>query len=145
MSVNPIPEGYHTVTPYLVIKDAQKFITFLQKAFDAVEIERSESAVGKIRHAEIKIGDSMVMITDASEQYTAFPGQFYLYVKDTDTVYKKALAAGAESVMEPADQFYGDRNAGVKDSFGNTWWIGTHIENVSSEEIKIREENLKNK
>ena len=144
MSVNPIPEGYHTITPYLVIQDARKFITFLQKAFDAIEIEHSQSADGKIKHAEIKIGDSMIMLTDASEQYPAVPGQFYLYVKDIDLVYKQTLIAGAESVMEPADQFYGDRNAGVKDSFGNTWWIGTHIENVTSEEIKKREENLKN-
>ena len=81
----------------------------------------------------------MIMLTDASEQYPAVPGQFYLYVKDIDLVYKQTLIAGAESVMEPADQFYGDRNAGVKDSFGNTWWIGTHIENVSSEEIKKRD------
>lgn len=143
MSVNPIPEGYHTITPFLVINGARKFITFLQNAFGATEVYSSESPDGKINHSEIKVGDSMLMLTEADEKFPSAPGMFYIYVKDTDLIYKKALAAGAESLMEPEDKFYGDRNAGVKDSFGNTWWIGTHIENVTSEEIKKREENFR--
>ncbi|HMS64496.1 MAG TPA: VOC family protein [Ignavibacteria bacterium] len=143
MAVNPVPNGYHTITPYLIINEAQKFIDFLIKAFDAVLMDISRTPEGVIRHAEIRIGDSMMMLTEATEQYTASPGHFYLYVNDIDSVYKQALSAGATSIMEPADQFYGDRNAGVKDSFGNIWWIGTHIEDVSSDEIKKREAELK--
>jgi PhnB protein len=146
MPVKPIPDGYHTITPYLMIQDSPKFIEFLNRAFDAKEIHRSETKDGKIMHAEVKVGDSMIMLSEASSQFPAEPAKFYLYVKDTDAAYKQALAAGATSIMEPADQFYGDRNAGVKDSFGITWWIGTHVEDVSPEEIKKRmEENMKNK
>jgi uncharacterized glyoxalase superfamily protein PhnB len=145
MAVKPIPDGYHTITPYLMIKDSLKFIEFLKKAFNAEEIHKSVND-GKIMHAEIKIGDSMLMLSEANEMYPAEPCKFYLYVKDTDATYKQALAAGATSTMEPADQFYGDRNAGVKDAFGITWWIGTHVEDVSPEEMKKREaEYMKDK
>lgn len=140
MPVKPIPEGYHTITPYLMIQDSLKFIDFLRKAFNAKEISKTLTQDGKIMHAEIKIGDSMIMLSEANKQYPAEPVKFYLYVKDTDAAYKQALAAGAVSIMEPANQFYGDRNAGVRDSFGITWWIGTHIEDVSPEEMKKREE-----
>lgn len=140
MSVKPIPDGYHTITPYLMIKDSQKFIEFLKKAFNATEVSKSVTDDGKIMHAEIKIGNSMMMLSEANELYPAEPALFYLYVNDTDATYKQAIAAGATSTMEPANQFYGDRNAGVKDSFGITWWIGTHIEDVSPEEMEKRQE-----
>lgn len=146
MSVKPIPEGYHTITPYLIANEVKKLIDFLKAAFDAEIIFKSENPDGSVRHAEIKIGDSMLMMGAAGDSYPAMPCSMYLYVSDTDEVYKKAMNAGAESMMEPADQFYGDRNAGVKDFSGNIWWIGTHIEDVSEEEMKKREEEFgKNK
>ena len=98
---------------------------------------------GTVAHAELKIGDSMVMIGDAGDQWPVKTGQVYLYLEDCDRFYKQALAAGATSVREPADQFYGDRNATVNDAFGNTWSIGTHVEDVSSEEMERRMQALK--
>jgi PhnB protein len=138
MSVNPIPKGYHTVTPYLIVKDAMASIEFMQKAFDATLDHVSKNPAGKIMHTELKIGDSMLMMGEAMEGFPAMPCGLYLYVPDTDKLYLQALAAGATSIMEPADQFYGDRNAGVVDAEGNKWWIGTHIEDVSMEEIAKR-------
>ncbi len=89
-------------------------------------------------HAQVKIGDSFVMMGEPMGEFQPMPASIYLYVEDTDATYQRALEAGATSIMEPADQFYGDRNAGVKDPFGNLWWIGTHIEDVSPEEIEKR-------
>lgn len=140
MSVKPIPEGYHTVTPFLIVKDAANLIDFLREAFDAEEISRMNSPDETVAHAEVKIGNSMVMVAEASEQFPAIPNLFYLYVEDTDAVYQRALKAGAESLKEPADHFYGDRSGSVKDAFGNQWWIGTHIEDVTPEEVKKRVE-----
>jgi PhnB protein len=138
--VNYMPSGYHTVTPYLIVEGADKLIDFLKQSFDAEETERLASPDGKIMHAEVRIGDSMIMMGEAGGNWTPVPGSIYIYVRDTDATYKRALAAGAASVMEPADQFYGDRNAGVKDPIGNIWWIGTHIEDVTPEEIRKRAE-----
>jgi PhnB protein len=139
MSVKPIPAGYHTVTPYLTVADARKAIDFLKRAFDAKTTESlSEDSDGNIRHAEIKIGDSMVMVAQARDEWKARPSAFYLYVPDCDGWYKRAMQAGAKSLMEPADQFYGDRNAGVEDPAGNYWWIATHIEDVSPDELDRR-------
>ncbi len=138
--VNPIPKGYHTVTPYLVVESAAKLIEFLKNAFDAKEKEQMTRPDGTIGHAEVKICDSIVMMGDAMGDHKTQPGILYLYVKNTDAFYKRALAAGAISVMEPQDMFWGDRNAGVKDSFGNQWWISTHKENVSPKELKKRSE-----
>ena len=94
---------------------------------------------GTIRHGEVVIGDSRVMLADASDQFPAVPAMLHLYVQNADSVYRRALEAGAESIMEPTDQLYGDRMAGVKDGFGNQWWIATHIEDVSVEEAKRRQ------
>lgn len=137
-TVNYIPKGFHTVTPYLIVEGADKLIDFLKQSFGAEEVERIAGPDGKVGHAEVRIGDSMIMMGEASGEWKPIPGSIYLYVKDTDAAYKHALEAGATSVMEPADQFYGDRNAGVRDVCGNTWWIATHIEDVSSEEIARR-------
>jgi len=93
---------------------------------------------GKIQHAEVKVGNSMLMLGGARGEWTARPGNFYLYVEDVDAVYKKAIAAGGKSISEPANQFYGDRHGGVTDSQGNGWWIATHIEDVSPEELERR-------
>ena len=140
MAVKPIPEGYHTVTPYLVVKGVAKLIDFLKQAFDAKEMHRTTQPDGTIMHAEVRIGDSAVMMGEARNEAQSMPGSIYLYVNDTDATYKRAIQAGATSIMEPADQFYGDRNGGVKDPVGNHWWIATHIEDVSSEELAKRTE-----
>ena len=120
MAVKAIPEGYHTVTPYLVIEGAAKLIDFLKQAFDAQETFRMPRPDGAIMHAEVKIGDSIVMMGEASEQWKPIPGAIYLYVSDADAAYKRALQAGATSITEPADQFYEDRHGGVQDPAGNT-------------------------
>lgn len=136
--VRAIPEGYHTVTPYLIVEGASKLIDFLKQAFDAQEVERMAMPDGSIRHAEVRIGDSMIMMGEAGGDWKPMPASMYLYVEDTDAMYRRALQAGATSLMEPEDQFYGDRNAGVKDPVGNIWWIATHKEDVAPEEIKKR-------
>ncbi len=138
MAVKPIREGYHTVTPVLTVQGAAKLIDFLTQAFDAKEIYRLAGPAGAVMHAEVKIGNSMVMLDEANDECTVMPARIVLYVEHADALYKRALEAGATSVREPSDQFYGDRSAGVKDFVGNQWWIHTHIEDVSPEEIKKR-------
>ena len=138
MSVKPVPDGFHTVTPYLVVEDVLAQIEFMTKAFGAVETEKIEGPGGAIMHAEVKIGNSHIMLGQARDQYKPMPTCLYLYVEDMEALYKSSLTAGAESVIEPTDMFYGDRNAGVKDPQGNLWWIATHIEDVSSEELQRR-------
>ena len=140
MAVNPIPEGYRTVTPYLVVEGAANVLEFVKQAFGAEEKFRMEMPGGKIGHAEAKIGDSIVMVGDAGEENRAMPAMIHLYVDDCDATYERALAAGATSEREPTDQFYGDRSAGVRDSTGNLWWIATHVEDVSEEEMAKRME-----
>ena len=138
MAVKPIPDGFHSVTPYLVVEGVASLVDFLKQAFDAKEIERTMLPDGTVMHAQVKIGDSFVMMGEARGESTPRPASLYLYVTDTDATYRRALQAGATSIMEPADQFYGDRNLGVKDPAGNQWWIATHKEDVSSEEIGRR-------
>lgn len=137
-NVKAIPDGFHAITPYITASDARAVIDFLQRAFDATLTERIEDGQGRIRHAQLKIGDSNLMLTDGNDDCPPAPASFYLYLEDVDSAYQRALRAGGTSVMEPADQFYGDRNAGVRDAAGNTWWLATHIEDVSSEEIARR-------
>ena len=138
MTVNPIPDGYHTLTPYVFCKDVDRLLEFLQKAFDAEIVECLKSGDGTVMHAEAKIGDSHMMLSPGKGEWKATPASFYLYVPDTDALYRKAMAAGATSISEPADMFYGDRNAGVTDPTGNHWWIATHIEDVPPEELARR-------
>lgn len=138
MPVKPIPDGFHTVIPYLVVEGVPRLIEFLQAAFDAKETHRTTLPGGRVMHAQVQIGDSMIMMGEGGEGHPAMPCALYLYVPDTDTVYRKAIEAGGESIMEPADQFYGDRNAGVKGPCGNSWWIGTHVEDVAPEELARR-------
>ncbi len=140
MAVKLIPDGYHNVTPYLMVEGAAKLLNFLQQAFDAKVTVNMEGPNGLIGHAEVQIGDSMVMLADATDRWKPMPAGIYLYVKDTDATYKRALQAGGTSVMEPSNQFYGDRNAGVTDPTGNFWWIATHVEDVAPEEMKKRAE-----
>ena len=135
-SVKPIPEGYHTVTPYLLVQGAEKLINFMKNAFDAKETEQYSMPDGSIGHAEVRIGDSVIMVADAQgDEYKPMAAGIHLYVEDCDVTYKRAIGAGATSVREPQDQFYGDRSAGVNDQFGNKWWIATHKEDMSKEEI----------
>lgn len=135
----PIPEGYHSVTPYLVVDGAEKIVRFIKEAFGAQALfEPMVGPDGKIMHGEFKIGDSVVMIADASERAAPTSASLHLYVPNVDAVYQKAIKAGAVSEMEPADMFYGDRSGGVKDPAGNRWHIGTHIEDVSQDELKKR-------
>jgi PhnB protein len=145
-NVKPIPDGYHSVQPYLILNDAAGAIDFYVKAFGAKERLRMEKD-GRIGHAEIEIGDSCVMIADEHPQIGAYSAKHYggspvslmIYVKDCDAVFARALAAGAKSEREPADQFYGDRMAGVIDPFGLKWWLGTHIKDVSKEELEAQQ------
>ncbi len=140
MAVKPIPDGYHTVTPYLLATDGKKLLEFVKQAFGAEETVRMDTPDGKVGHAEIRIGDSVVMLADAStsEQGRPMPAMIHLYVEDADKVYRQAIEAGATSVREPADQFYGDRTGGVTDPVGNHWYIATHVEDVSPEEMAKR-------
>jgi PhnB protein len=138
MAVKPIPDGYHTVTPYLVVKDVDEICEFLTAAFEGEEIERTQNGSGRIMHAEVRLGDSVVMLGGAMDGFPPRPAMLYLYVPDCDAAYQRALHAGGMSVTEPANQFYGDRNAGVRDPAGNTWWIATHVEDVPTEELVRR-------
>jgi uncharacterized glyoxalase superfamily protein PhnB len=140
MAVKPIPEGYHSITPYLTVPGAAKLLDFLKQAFEAEEIHRMARPDGAIMHAEVRIGDSPVMMGEPMGSCEPMFGSLYLYVPDVDAVYKRALQAGATSTSEPADQFYGDRSAGIKDPVGNQWWIATHKEDVPPEEIARRAE-----
>jgi PhnB protein len=141
MAVKPIPDGYHSVTPYLVVQGTTTLLDFLKQAFDAQEaFPPMRRPDGTIMHAEVRIGDSVVMMGEPMGDMPPMPGSLYLYVHDADAVYQRALQAGATSLMAPTDQFYGDRSAGVKDPVGNRWWIATHKEDVSPEELAKRAE-----
>jgi len=139
MSVKPIPEGYHTVTPFLTVPGAVELIEFMKTVFSAREKERIMMPNGALAHAEVIIGDSVIMLGEPmGGDCVPMPGAFYLYLEDMEAAYQRALAAGATSTMEPADQFWGDRLAAVKDRFGNIWNLATHVEDVSAEELQRR-------
>ncbi len=139
MPVNHVPEGFRTVTPYLVVPGAAGVLAFLRDAFGAEvmgpPLTRPD---GTIAHASVRIGDSSVMLSDPAGEFGPMPAMVHLYLPDVDDAYRAALRAGAGSVMAPADQFYGDRSAGVKDAAGNVWWLATHVEDVSHEETVRR-------
>jgi uncharacterized glyoxalase superfamily protein PhnB len=138
MAVKPIPDGYHTVTPYVMTKDADQVLDFMKRALGAAERFRMDDGGGKIMHAEVQIGDSVVMIAEATDKWQPMPACIHLYVEDCDAIFQRAVEAGAEVVQELADQFYGDRSGGVRDSGGNLWWITSHVEDVDAEEIARR-------
>ena len=140
MAVKPIPGGYHHITPYLVVPGVATLLDFLTQAFEAQELHRLPRPDGTIMHAEVRIGDSRVMMGEPMGDAPPLLGSLYLYVNDVDAVYTRALHAGATATSAPADQFYGDRRAGIKDPVGNQWWIATHKEDVSPEEITKRAE-----
>jgi PhnB protein len=144
--VKPIPDGYHTVTPYLVVQGAAAAIDFYKQAFGASELFRMNGPDGKVGHAEIRIGDSPIMLADESPQMGArgpksiggSPISIMLYVEDCDAVVQRAVAAGAKLTRPVQDQFYGDRSGGLEDPFGHTWYIATHKEDVPPEEMRRR-------
>ncbi len=122
-----IPDGFNSITPYLFVDDAGEFISFLKAAFNAEEILKSLGADNRIANAQLKIGNSMIMISEASEQYPSMPTAFYLYVENADSAMAKALVNNATLEMEVADMPYGDRQGGVKDPKGNIWWISQRL------------------
>jgi len=136
--VNPIPKGYHSITPYLTVANAADLMQFVKRAFGAQEVLSHRGPDGSIQHAEARVGDSIVMMGQASGDMKPRPCTIYLYVPNVDEVYRTALNAGGKIVREPADQFYGDRNAAVEDTCGNQWFIATHIEDVAPEEFRRR-------
>src|SRR5262245_25842974 len=145
-AVKAIPEGYHTATPYLIVRNAAHAIEFYKKAFGATELMRMAEPNGRIGHAEIKVGDSPIMLADevpemgfrSPESLGGSPVSILLYVEEVDAVFNQAVAAGAKVQRPVADQFYGDRTGGVTDPFGHVWYIATHKEDVSPEEMRKR-------
>jgi PhnB protein len=137
--VKSVPEGLHTVTPYLIVDGADKFIDFTKNAFGAelTFIHRSPED-DSVTHATIKIGDSVIMIGDTMEGMSAVSGMLYLYVDDADALFNRAVKAKGKVERELRDEFYGDRAGAIKDQWGNTWWIATHVEDVGKEELEKR-------
>jgi uncharacterized glyoxalase superfamily protein PhnB len=121
------PEGYSTVSPYLIVADAQQTIAFLVQAFDASELRRFPGPDGKLRHAEVRIEDSVVMLADGGGDWPALSSNVHIYVADVDATYQRALEAGAIPVQEPVKQDDEDKRGGVKDAGGTTWWIATRV------------------
>jgi PhnB protein len=134
----PVPDGFHTVTPYLVVEDAGQLIEFVTKAFGATLRFAHKRPDGKVAHAEVQIGDSIVMMGSVHGDTKPIATAIYMYVPNCDELYRRAVAAGGISIGEPADQFYGDRHGGVKDPCGNSWWVATHIEDLSEQELERR-------
>lgn len=148
MAVRPIPEGYSSITPYLIIKDATKAISFYEQVFGATELMRFDGPNGTIAHAELQIGDSRIMVADEHPQMGfrgpqstgGTPVGLMLYVDDVDRVFRRAVEAGAKTQQELKDQFYGDRSGTLIDPFGHRWTVATHIEDVTEEEMQRRME-----
>jgi PhnB protein len=148
MAAKPVPAGYHTATPYLIIKDAARAIEFYKQAFGAEEILRLADPTGRVEHAEIRIGDSPIMLADEIPDVGAngpqtlggSPVSILLYVEDVDALIGRAVAAGARMIRPVKDQFYGDRSGTIADPFGHIWTIATHKEDLTPEEIQKRVE-----
>jgi PhnB protein len=147
-SATPVPKGYHTLTPYIIVNDAKAALEFYARAFGAVEIYRHPGPDGRVGHADITIGDSHVMLADEFPEmgcksvgaYGGSPVKMYLYIDDADAWVERAVAAGAKLTTPVANQFYGDRMGAVEDPFGYTWYLSTHVEDVSEEELTRRSE-----
>lgn len=150
MGARPIPDGYHTVTPYLIIRDAAKAIAFYERAFGAELLLRLDGPGGTVGHAEMRIGDSHIMLGDevpdmgykGPEVFGGSPVSLHLYVEDSDDIFQRAVAAGATAERPMEDRFYGDRSGTVRDPFGHTWHISTHKVDITQEEIQRRANDL---
>jgi len=147
-NVKPIPEGYHSVTPYLIIDGASAAIDFYKKAFGAIELFRMDHG-GKVGHAELKIGDSPIMLADqqppdyvSPKALKGTPVSLMIYVEDVDTIYNRAIGEGGVELKALQDQFYGDRSGNLIDPFGHVWTVATHVEDVSPEEMQRRMDAL---
>jgi len=148
--VKPVPDGHRTVTPYLAIKNAAKALDFYQRAFGAVESYKLMMPDGRVGHAEIRLGDSLIMLADEFPEYGGkapdtlggSPVSLHLYVEDVDAFVKKAVAAGAKERKPVTDQFYGDRSGQLEDPFGHLWWVATHKEDVPPAEMQKRAEKM---
>lgn len=146
MTVKPIPDGYHTITSYLIVKDANAAIEFYKQAFAATELFRLPMPDGRVGHAELKIGDSIIMLADEFPEmdaksplaYGGTPVSLLIYVADVNDAFSRAIAAGGKELRKLQDQFYGDRSGTLVDPFGHKWTIATHIEDVSPEEMQRR-------
>jgi len=144
--VKPVPDGHRTVTPYLALRNAAKALEFYKKAFGAMETYKLMVPNGRVGHAEIRLGDSIVMLSDEFPEYGGkapdtlggSPVNIHLYVEDVDAFFKRALAAGAKERKPVMDQFYGDRSGQLEDPFGHLWWVATHKEDVPPEEMQKR-------
>jgi len=146
MTTKPVPDGYRTVTPYLIIDGAAEAIEFYKRAFGATEMLRMADPQGKVGHAEIKIGDSVIMLADehpamgyrSPRSLGGSSVSILLYLADVDSVFERAIKSGAKAQRAVVDQFYGDRSGTLEDPFGHVWTVATHIEDVSPEEMKRR-------
>lgn len=145
MAVKPVPEGYHSVTPYLIVKGAAKAIDYYKKVFGATEIMRMPTPNGGVMHAELKIGDSVIMLADeqpghhrSPESFGGSPVSLMVYVEDVDKTFKQAVSSGAKEIRAVEDQFYGDRSGNLIDPFGHVWTVSTHKEDVSEAEMQRR-------
>lgn len=147
MAVKRVPEGYHTVSPFMIVDDASKVLAFLKVTFGAETKgltwgDEREDGTRYIMNVEVRVGTSMVMLADARENVPPQPTMLYVYVEDVDDVHAKAIAAGGQEIMPPTDMFYGDRHGGIMDPAGNTWWIASHIEDVPDEEMQRRADEV---
>ena len=150
MNVKPVPEGHHTVTPYLAIKYGVQALEFYKRAFGATEESKLVTPDGRLGHAEIRLGDSLIMLSDEFPEYGGkspqtlggSPVNIHLYVEDVDAFFKKAVAAGAKERKPVMDQFYGDRSGQLEDPFGHLWWVATHKEDVPPQEMQRRVEAM---
>ncbi len=142
MAVKPIPDGYHTVTPYLIVRDARAVIEFIERAFNGQKACILDGPGGTVMHAEIRVGDSVIMLSQGCDGYPPMPAMLHLYVEDVDRVFHQALYAGGIPALNPTNQFYGDRAAAVVDPGGNRWYIASRVEEVSYEELEKRKQAL---
>jgi PhnB protein len=142
MPVDFKPPGYHTVTPYLIVDGTEGLITFMLDVLGGTEMMRLPGPDGRLGHAEIRIGDSVVMLADVPPSGEPTTSMLHVYVADSDATYKRALSAGATSLREPTNEFYGDRMSGVQDPFGNKWYFATHFEDVADDEMARRSAEL---
>lgn len=125
--VSPVPEGRHTVSPYLIVENAPRILTFIEQAFGGTVLEDHRSPAGDVVHAEVRVGDSVVMLSEASGEWTGFRAMIHLYMDDVDAVFRRAVEAGGRPVREPETMEYGDRSGGVEDPAANQWWIATRV------------------